>query len=86
MIDREHVDRKGTFHRGMHVEVIENDLGVRVPLQFQLDSGIFVGEIPDITDVSDDLILNESRNTFDQFSAVDVERNFADHDLFTSVP
>ena len=86
MIDREHVHRKGTFHRGVHVEVIENDLGVRIPLQLQLDSRILVGEISYVANVGNDLFLNESRNAFDQLGAIDIERNFTDDDLFTSVP
>src|ERR1700722_2842926 len=38
VVDREHIYREGAFHRGIHVEVVQNDLGACVSLELQFDS------------------------------------------------
>src|SRR6266852_9831660 len=85
MIDRQHVDREGAFHRGVHVKVVQDDLGVCVPLEFQFNPGFLVREVPEVANVSNDLFLNETCNPFDQLSAIDVVRYLADDDLFPSI-
>ena len=43
MINREHDDREGAFHRSVLVEIVDDDLWIAVALQLDNDPRIFIG-------------------------------------------
>ena len=81
MIDREHVDREGAFHRGVLVEIVDDDLRIAVALEFDHDPRVFVRLVAHRGDVGEDLFVHERRDPFDERGAVDVVGNFRDDDL-----
>ncbi len=81
VIDRQHVDREGAFHRGMLVKVVDDDLRIAIALQFDDDARVFVRFVPDRRDVGQHLVVHQFRDALDQRGAIHVVRNLGDDDL-----
>src|ERR671918_1060311 len=82
VIDRQHDNGKRAFQCGVLVKIVDNNLWVSVAFQFDHDARVFVGFIPDGSDVRDRLLVYELGDALDQSGAIHVIRNFRDHDLF----
>ena len=84
MIDREHVDREGAFHRGVLVEIVDDDLRIAVALQLDDDPRVFVRLVANGADVGQHLFVHQRRDAFDQRGAIHVVGNFGDDDLLAT--
>ena len=52
VIDRQHVDRERAFHRGVFVKIVDNDLRIRVALQFDHYSRVLIRFVSDCRDLT----------------------------------
>src|SRR5439155_20852188 len=81
VIDRQHVHSEGRFHRGVLVEIVNYDFRISVALQLDYHPGVFVRFVTDRGDVGKNFVVHQLRDALDQGCAIDVVRNFRDHDL-----
>src|SRR4051794_5041274 len=72
------------LHRGVLVEIVDDNLGIAVPLQFDDDAGVFVRFVTNRADIRQDLAVHQIGDALDQGGAIDVVRNLGDDDLFAS--
>ena len=82
MIDRQHNDREGAFQGGMLVKIVDDDFRVRVSLQLDHDTGIFIGLVADRRDIGEDFFVDQFRDALNQCRAINVVRDFGNNDLF----
>ena len=82
MINREHDDREGAFHRSVLVEIVDDDLRIGVALQLDNDPRIFIRLVTNGADVCQHFFVHQRRDALDQGGAIDVVWNFSDDDLF----
>ena len=81
VVDREHRSREGTLHLSVLVEIVDDDLGIAVALQFNDDARVLIRLVANRADIPDHLLVHELRDPFDEGGAVHVVGNFRDHDL-----
>ena len=82
VIDREHIDREGAFHRGVFVKIVDDDLWIRVAFELDDHAGVFVGFVANRRDLAQNFLVHQVRDSLDQRCPVHVERNLGDDDLF----
>ena len=82
MVDGQHGDGERALQRGVLVEVVDDNLGVGVAFEFDDDPRVFVRFVTDGADVGDRLLVDQIGHPLDESGAVDVVRDFGDHDLF----
>ena len=80
MIDGEHRHGEGRFQRGVFVEVVDDNLGVGIPLELDDHAGFFRGLVAHGADVGKDLFVDELCNPFDQLGPVHVVGNLGEDD------
>src|SRR5438477_3610864 len=68
----------------MLVKIVDDDLGIAVPLQFDHHACVFVGLIANRADIGEHLAVYEIGNAFNQGGPVHVVRNFGDNDLLAA--
>ena len=82
MIDREHVDRERAFHRGVLVEIVDDDLRDCASRFNSMTTRVFSSDSSRIAVMSvSTLSFTRSRDALDQRRAVHVVRNLGDDDL-----
>src|SRR5438093_321986 len=81
VIDRQHDDRERAFHRGVLVEIVDNDLGIGVALELDYQPCVFVRFVADRGDLVQNFFVHQIGDALDQRRAIDVERDFGDDDL-----
>src|SRR5689334_18240479 len=81
VIDRQHERGKGAFHRGMLVKIVDDDLRIRVALEFDYHSGVFIRLVSDRGDVSENFFIYEFSDSLHQGRAIHAIRNLGDDDL-----
>src|SRR5438552_18603799 len=81
MIDRQHDDRERTFHRGVLVKIVDDDLGIGVALEFDYDARVLVRLVADRRDLAQNFLIHYIGDALDQGGAANVIRNFRDDDL-----
>ena len=82
VIDGEAIHGEDDFQLRVFVEVVDDDLGDRVALEFHHEPAVFVRLIAHGGNVRNDLFVDETGDLLLQRGAIHVERNFRDHELF----
>src|SRR6266566_4655488 len=82
VIDRQHDDRERAFHRGVLVEIVDDDLGIGVALELDYHACVFVRFVADRGDLAQNFLIHQIGDALDQRRAVHVERDLGDDDLF----
>ena len=79
---RQHIDRAGILQLGVAVELIQDDVSVRLALVLHHDAhtALTGGLVPDLADPLDALILDQSRHGLDQQALIDAVGDFGDDD------
>src|ERR1017187_2015333 len=84
VVNRQHVDGKARFQRGLLVKIVDDDLGDGVTLEFNDHARVFIRFIANGRDVGEArrFFVHQFGHALDEHRAVDVVRNFRDDDLF----
>ena len=82
VIDGEAIHGEADFQLRVLVEVVDDDLGNRVALEFHDEPAGFIRLVAHGGNVGDDLLVDEIGDLLFQRGAIHVERNFRDHELF----
>ena len=83
VVNRERVDAERNFKLRVLKQFGDDDLRIRIALQFNDDATMFVRLVTHRGDFRDDLLVDEIRDLFFQSSAIDVVRNLRDDQLLT---
>ena len=83
-INRQHVDAEGRLQGGVLEEIVDENLWVAVPLQFNDHAGVLVGFITNITDALEDFLVDEFGDAPDKLCAVYTKRNFRNDNILTT--
>ena len=80
-IERQHDHPKTTLQRGVLVEVVDDHLGNRIPLELEHNADGFIRLIAGVTDPIQLLFLHQFRHPFDQLLWIDIVGHLGDHQL-----